>query len=108
MSFIPLHVNSTYSFLRSALSVDKLIKQCTTNKINAVALTDFNSLIGSVQFFKKCEENKIKPILGLDLLIDNVLLTFLVKDETGYQNLLYLSKLFNNSSILSARSKVSS
>ncbi|MCQ2792177.1 MAG: DNA polymerase III subunit alpha [Bacilli bacterium] len=95
MSFIPLHVNSTYSFLRSALSVDKLINKCQIEKINAVALTDFNSLIGSVQFFKKCEQSKIKPILGLDLLVDNLLLTFLVKDETGYQNLLYLSQLFN-------------
>ena len=95
MSFIPLHINSTYSFLRSALSVDQLIKKCLENKIDSVALTDFNSLIGSVQFFKKCEANKIKPILGLDLIVDDVLLTFIVKDEKGYQNLLYLSKLFN-------------
>ncbi len=95
MSFIPLHVNSTYSFLRSALSVDKLINNCVKNRINAVALTDFNSLIGSVTFTKLCEKNNIKPIIGLDLIIDNILLTFLIKDEEGYKNLLYLSKLFN-------------
>ena len=95
MSFIPLHVNSTYTFLSSALPLDKLINHAIKNKLSSIALTDFNSLTGEVSFYNKCESNHIKPIIGLDLTIEDNLFTFLVSNETGYKNLLKLSSLYN-------------
>jgi DNA polymerase-3 subunit alpha len=60
----------------------------------AVALTDFNNFFGLVKFYKACQANGIKPILGADLLVLNengegntTQLVLLVADQTGYQNL---------------------
>ncbi|MCQ2793995.1 MAG: DNA polymerase III subunit alpha [Bacilli bacterium] len=95
MAFVRLHVNSVYTYLGSALTVKQLVK----NSENYAALTDFNSLVASVSFFRECAAKKIKPILGLDLKIDDNLLTFIVKNEEGYKNLLYLSKLYNTDAL---------
>lgn len=96
MSFIPLHINSCYSILKSNLTIEKIIKNAQKNNFYAVALTDFNSLIASVFFFDEAKKKNIKPIIGLDLIINNDLLTFIIKNENGYHNLLHIFKLFNS------------
>lgn len=101
MAFVRLHTNSIYTYLGSALTIPQLVEASE----NYAALTDFNSFVGSVTFFNACKAKKIKPILGLDLTIEDNLLTFIVKDENGYKNLLYLSKRFNTNELTLASLK---
>ena len=72
--------------------------------MSALALTDNGNLYGAIQFYKKCKEEKIKPIIGIDAhvavrtrhdkeaQIDNrwSRLVLLAKDEVGYKNLIEL------------------
>lgn len=99
MSFIPLHVNSSYSILKSNLTIKKIIENAQKNNFPSIALTDFNSLAASVFFFIEAKKKNIKPIIGLDLIINDDLLTFIVKNEIGYQNLLQIFNLFNSNQL---------
>lgn len=60
----------------------------------ALALTDRNNLYGAVEFYKACEKNNIKPIIGcdLDVSIENndAHIIFLAENNTGYKNLVKL------------------
>ncbi len=65
--YTPLFIKSNYSFLKSLIKIDDLIKKCLDNDIKSLALTDEN-MISTMMFFKKCKENNIKPIIGLSTL----------------------------------------
>ena len=45
--------------------IDKLIKKCKDMNIKQVALCDDN-MIATMYFYKKCIENELKPIIGLE------------------------------------------
>lgn len=97
MKFIPLHINSTYSYLSSGLTIEKLFKKTLESKGEYVSLTDFNSLTAAVSFVSTAKKLNLKPILGMDLNIEDVLLTFIIKNEDGYKNLLHIAKIYNSS-----------
>jgi len=72
--------------------------------MNSLALTDNGNLYGAIQFYKKCKDEGIKPIIGIDAYIavrgmndkeariDNRWhrLVLLAKNEEGYKNLIKL------------------
>lgn len=91
MNFTPLHVYSGYSYLKSGLKFADYLKQAKLLGYQNVSLTDFNNLTGAPKFVELAQEKGLKSIIGEDLLVDNVLLTFIVKNEEGYHNLLKLS-----------------
>ena len=86
--YIPLYNKTTYSFLSSLLSVDDLIKIAIDNNLKSISITD-NNLFGAMEFIKKCQDNNINPLVGLDL-EDRILYA---KNYQGYQNLLKLVTL---------------
>jgi len=66
----------------------------------ALAITDNNNMFGVFEFAQECMNNNIQPIIGtsinlLDIKTKNKIsqLTFLVKNELGYKNLIHLSSL---------------
>ena len=58
---IPLHVHSYYTLLKGTVSPEKLICKAIEYNLNAIAITDINSMQGVVQFVKHARKNKIKP-----------------------------------------------
>ena len=90
--YTPLYVKSNYTFLSSLVNIDKLIKKCTENGIKQVALCDDN-MIATMYFYKECIKNDIKPIIGLEIKLDNYDLLLYAKDYIGYQNLLKIVTL---------------
>ena len=71
-----------------------LVEQTLQSQMPAVAITDMGNLYGAVKFFRKCEAQGIKPIIGAEVYIENpdkvtqpYILVLLVQDETGYVNL---------------------
>lgn len=93
MNFIPLHVYSGYSYLKSGLKFDSYFKVAKTYGYNCLGLTDFASFSGMPAFSIMAKEKNVKPILGLDLLVEDYLVTFIIKNEQGYSNLLKINYL---------------
>lgn len=98
MSFVQLQVKSAYSLLQSTLSVEALVLSAKEKGYQALALTDQNVLYGAVDFYKLCQKNGIKPIIGLTLEMSGLVqteqtfsLVLLAETNQGYQNLISLS-----------------
>lgn len=69
--YIPLKVTTDYTLLKSLIKVDDLIKFLCDKKITACGICDEN-LYGIFEFYFKCKNNNIKPIIGLNIIIDNL------------------------------------
>ena len=91
MRFPHLHLHSHYSLLSALPKIPDLVNAGIRSGATALALTDFNSLYGAIEFYKECKEHGIKPIVGLDANIgDGERLVLLAENEDGYKNLLQL------------------
>jgi len=102
--FIHLHTHSEYSLLDGACRISALVNQAVELGMPALALTDHGVLYGAVEFYEKCKEQGIKPIIGCEVYVaprartsrnpklDSLQyhLVLLAKDITGYRNLLKL------------------
>ncbi len=102
--FIHLRTLSSYSLAESTLKIPKLINLAKKNNMPAIALTDNNNMFGVLEFAIEASQNGIQPIIGtsinfLDIKNNNFSsqINFLVKNEEGYKNLLYLSSLSHTS-----------
>src|SRR4051812_30385729 len=98
MSFIHLHVYSAYSLLTSTASVPDLIVNAQKKGFSAMALTDKNVMYGTIEFYKLCKKNNMKPIIGLTVDVesenspnDSYPLVLLAENDFGYKNLLKIS-----------------
>lgn len=89
--FIPLHTYSSYSFLSSGLTIDRLISACKTNQYPAVGLSDLHVLFGIPEFYTLAKRHHLDPLLGLDVQHDGFLFTIFAKDEIGYRWLVHAS-----------------
>ncbi len=102
--FVHLHVHSHYSLLQALPKVDELVKKAKKFGMDAVALTDNGNLYGAIEFFKDCDKQGIKGIIGVDFFvaartrhdkeprIDNRTkkLVLLAENLEGYYNLVQL------------------
>ncbi|SMQ83418.1 DNA polymerase III catalytic subunit, DnaE type [Bacillus sp. OV166] len=98
MSFIHLHVYSAYSLLTSTASVPDLIENAQKKGFSAIALTDRNVMYGTIEFYKLCKKNNLKPIIGLTVDVESennnnesYPLVLLAENDHGYKNLLKIS-----------------
>lgn len=86
MKYIPLHIKTSYSILYSLCDIKKLVLFAKEKKIDSLAITD-NNLYGVMEFYKECKKNNIKPIIGLEVLLDGIKVLLYAKNYKGYQNL---------------------
>ena len=99
-TFIHLRSLSSYSLSESTLKISNLVSNAKKNGMPAIAITDNNNMFGVFEFAQECIQNNIQPIIGtsvnlIDIKYNNKIsqITFLVKNEIGYKNLLHLSSL---------------
>ncbi len=64
--FIHLHNHTHYSLLDAICTVDGLVQAAIDNNMSAVALTDHGVMYGAMEFYKKCKQKNIKPIVGFE------------------------------------------
>ena len=95
---IPIKITSDYSLLKSIITTDKLITKIKENNIKVCGLCD-NNLFGSYAFYKGCKSNDIKPIIGLEVQIDDCIIYLYAKNYDGYLNLLKLNYISYDRSI---------
>jgi len=93
IEFVHLRLHTEYSLIDGVVRIKPLMKQVAAQGMPAVAITDHLNLFGLVKFFKAAQGAGIKPIAGVDLLLDEgegsppSHLTLLCQNEAGYRNL---------------------
>ncbi|MCI0619886.1 DNA polymerase III subunit alpha [Candidatus Wolfebacteria bacterium] len=102
--FVHLHTHSHYSLLNALPKIPDLVATAKEHGMSSLALTDNGNLYGAIEFYKTCQKNDIKPIIGVDFYlafrtrhdkeagIDNRRhrLVLLAENEIGYRNLIKL------------------
>ncbi|NGX58836.1 MAG: DNA polymerase III subunit alpha, partial [Chlamydiae bacterium] len=106
--FVHLHNHSQFSILDALSSVKKIAKRSAEFGMPAVALTDHGNMYGAVDFYKACQAEGVKPIIGCEVYLapgsrtektkskynkNSYHLTLLVKNEVGYHHLCKLTSL---------------
>lgn len=105
--FVHLHVHSEYSLLDGLPKIRNLVARAKELEMPAVALTDHGVMYGALEFYKECQKEEIKPLIGMegytvpgdhlkktdkeDKVNNHILL--LAKNYQGYKNLLSLSTI---------------
>ena len=92
--YIPLFNKSNYTMLSSLLKIDDIVNFAKNNNIPNISLVDTN-MYGTMEFIKKCENNNIKPIIGLELLLEDFNVLVYAKNYEGYKSLIKLSTIQN-------------
>ena len=90
--FAPIYIKTEYSLLESMIRIPELITYAKENHIKALAITD-NNLSGVMEFYKACQNEQIKPMIGLEVMFEKEPVLLYAKNETGYHNLLKLSTI---------------
>ena len=88
MPYVELHCHSAFSFLDGASLPDELVPAALELGYEALALTDHNSVSGSMEFAVSARALGLRPIHGAEIdLADGRHLTLLVEDAGGWSNL---------------------
>src|SRR2546430_7920317 len=88
MSYVELHANRAFSFLRGASFHDQLAQVAAELEMPALALLDRHGVYGSQRFSVAAREQKVRPIIGAELTMeDGSVLPVLVASRLGYANL---------------------
>ena len=88
--YTPLNIKTENSILSSLIKIDDLILFANKNNIKSLTITD-NKMYGVYYFYKKCKESGIKPIVGLEVLVDSYKVILYCKNYNGYRNLLHIT-----------------
>ena len=103
--FVHLHLHSEYSLLDGACRIADIPVRAKSCGHTAVALTDHGVMYGAVAFYKACQKEGIKPIIGCEVYVapgsrfdksasrgqrTGYHMVLLCKNMTGYRNLMYL------------------
>lgn len=98
MNFTPLYIKTDNSFFQSLIKIPDLIDFALKNNLKSLTLTD-NNLYGSMDFYMLSIKNNIKPIIGLELNINNQKIVLYCTNFNGYQNLLKINTIMSEREI---------
>ena len=117
-SFVHLHTHTEYSILDGASRLDELIAAAAADGQPALGITDHGNMYGVLDFYRKCSEHGIKPVIGVEAYMAHESrherpsrrgrvddsggdidgggklyyhLTLLATDDTGYRNLIQVT-----------------
>lgn len=107
MAFTHLHVHSEYSLLDGACRIKKLAKAVKEMGQNSIAITDHGVMYGAVDFYRACNSEGVKPIIGCEVYVaprtrfdktfdldkEYFHMVLLCENNEGYQNLIKLVSL---------------
>ena len=100
--WVSLHQHTGYSLLDCSAKIPELIARAKELGMESIAITDHGVMYGCVEFYEEAKEQGIKPIIGCEIYVagksmhikqndkenENHHLVLLVKNETGYNNLM--------------------
>lgn len=102
--FAHLHVHTEYSLLDGACRIGPLVKKAKELGQDSLAITDHGVMYGVIDFYKACQQEGIRPIIGCEVYVARRTrfdkqhrvdtspyhLVLLCENQTGYQNLVKL------------------
>ena len=91
---IPFNIKTDASLLKSLIKIDDLINIAKEYNYEALTITD-NKMYNVMSFYHKCLISNIKPIIGIELTINNNTFLLYAKDILGYYNLVRITSLEN-------------
>jgi len=100
--WVSLHTHTGYSLLDGSAKIKDLISRAKELGMDSIAITDHGVMFGCVEFYKEAVAQGIKPIIGCEVYVaaksmgikqndmenGTYHLVLLVKNETGYNNLM--------------------
>ncbi|MFW2336400.1 DNA polymerase III subunit alpha [Ilumatobacter sp.] len=119
-SFTHLHVHTEFSMLDGAARLDEMVAKAVADGQPAIGMTDHGNMYGTLEFYKECQKQGIKPIIGTEAYMAHdhrserptrrgrvddsggdteggrklyYHLTLLAENDIGYRNLIQLSSL---------------
>jgi DNA polymerase III subunit alpha len=119
-SFTHLHVHTEFSMLDGAARLDELVAKAAADGQPAIGITDHGNMYGTLEFYKECRRQDVKPIIGAEAYMAHdhrserptrrgrlddsggdteggaklyYHLTLLAESNAGYRNLIQLSSL---------------
>ena len=93
--YVPLNIKTDNYLQSSMIKISDLIQFALDNNITSLTITD-NNMYGVIDFYKACKDNNIKPIIGLEVIIDSLIVILYAKDYEGYLNLVKLSTMMSS------------
>ena len=101
--FAHLHLHSEYSLLDGGCRTKDIPKRAAALGMGAVAVTDHGGMLGTVEFYKACQDAGVKPIIGVEAYVcehsrlekrdgkaNTGHMVLLARNNAGYKNLLKL------------------
>lgn len=86
MKYIPLNVKTEYDLMNSLIKLDDLFSFAKENNLSSIGITSSN-LFNVIDFINKCNTLNVKPIVGLEIYLDNDKLLLYAKNYEGFVNL---------------------
>jgi len=68
-----LNCHSYHSLRYGTISIQDLVQQAVDHQVKTLALTDINTITGIYDFYKLCNDNDIKPIVGVEIRVESEL-----------------------------------
>ena len=87
----PLNIKTCNSLLKSMIKIEDLVKIASKNNIEALTITDDN-MYGVLDFYKACQKYNIKPIIGLEVSLPEIVILY-AQNYEGYKNLMKLTTI---------------
>ncbi|MCR5757113.1 MAG: DNA polymerase III subunit alpha [Selenomonas sp.] len=109
IDFCHLHVHTEFSLLDGAARIKDLVSRAKELGMKQLAITDHGVMYGTIDFYKECQKQGIKPIIGCEVYLapgarqerqevngtKYYHLILLAENQTGYKNLVKLVSLAN-------------
>ncbi len=109
IDFTHLHVHTEFSLLDGAARIKDLVARAKELGMKHLAITDHGVMYGTIDFYKECKKQGIKPIIGCEVYlapgprqerqdVNGVRyyhLILLAENQMGYKNLVKLVSLAN-------------
>ncbi|WP_233243930.1 DNA polymerase III subunit alpha [Paraconexibacter algicola] len=91
MSYVELHAHSGFSFLDGTSQPEELVVAALERGYEAVALTDHDTVSGSMEFAQAAKALGLRALHGAEISLDDGRhLTLLVRDARGWRSLCHL------------------
>ena len=71
MDYTALQVKTSYSILESLNNISELVSKASDLGYTSLSITDNGNLFGVMEFYLECKKYNIKPIIGLEIVIDD-------------------------------------
>ena len=105
--FAHLHTHTEYSELDGLSKIPALVDRAKRLGQESLAITDHGNLYGAVEFYRACQSEGVRPVLGMEAYVapgsrtdrsdgreaasNSFHLVLLAQNETGWRNLIQLS-----------------